>query len=146
MGCCSSSDYAVLDDEISLADNVLPTLPNATRLKDCPAESETSLKCLFQEFDRDGDGLISAEELHAGLLLLKKSPSKAAVSRIMKTAHLSCAPANTVEFKGFALALLSRRSLLYDFLYEGHDTKEELEREIEEERKKGKGWRGMFSG
>jgi len=98
-----------------------------TKLKNISESQEKQLRKLFAEFDHGGDNLISYEELQSGLILLKKSPSQKALNRIMKTAHLSAAPKNHIEFKGFALALLSRRSVLYDFLYEGYDTAEELE-------------------
>ena len=145
MGCCWSDDgYARLVEDISLTDNILPHLPEASKLKDCTEADERALRKLFSKFDQDGDNLINYDELHAGLCLLGKSPSKKSLTRIVKTAHLSSAPSGTIEFKGFALALLSRRSLLYDYMYEGFDTVEELAKEIEDEKKKGNKW-NIFS-
>ena len=119
MGCCfSGEDYAPVSDQVSLADNLLPRFTSGvTRPRDLSEEEAAGLKALFDEFaEGEGDDTISREGLERGLVLLKKNPSKKAVGRIMKTCHLSSAPAGRVDFKGFSLAVLSRKGLLYEFL------------------------------
>lgn len=98
---------------------------------------------LFECFDVNKEGTLGADEIKDGLVAYGKSPSNKSVQRILKQMHLSQAPANRVEFKGFALGIISRRSLLWDFLYDGYDTRADMEREIMEAEKRGRGW-GRF--
>ena len=70
-------------------------------------------------FDTSKEGTLGSNEIKDGLTTFGKSPSNKSVQRILKQIHLSQAPVNRVEFKGFALGIISRRSLLYDFLYDG---------------------------
>jgi len=149
MGCCcssSSSGYTLLDD-ISLADQQLPIFPESVcKLRDCTPFQTSQLKRLFVEFDLDGDDLISLEELEQGLKTLKKNPSRKAKERMLRQMHMSSSPSKShIELKGFCLAILSRRSLLYSFLYEpDFDTLAELEEEKREDERKGRTLLGKF--
>lgn len=138
MGCCSSQ-YSRLSEEISLADRILPQIPSTTsKIRDLTASEKNQLQRLFEDFDRDNEGHITLEDFRVGLLTYGKSPSKRSLERIIKQAHLSSAPKDAVDSKGFMLAICSRRSLIWEFLYTEFDTIEELEKES---MKKNKGWR-----
>ena len=104
----------------SLYDKTLPKIPSTCRrIKDLTESEKNQLIALFECFDTSKEGTLGSNEIKDGLTTFGKSPSNKPVQRILKQMHLSQAPANRVEFKGFALGIISRRSLLYDFLYDG---------------------------
>ena len=145
MGCCCGKDYERLSNEISLVDNLMPIIPEeVTKLRDCSKPQARQLAKLFELFDSNESKTITSEELKVGLITLGKTPSKKSLTRMIKQMHLSSAPNNEIEFKGFSMAIISRRSLLYDFLYSRFDTIDEAEAEIEEEKQKGKGFLGSI--
>ncbi len=144
MGCCfgkSADDYEALVNTISLHDKVLPHLPDSvTKLRDCTPNHEAQLQKLFGLFDVDGDGFVNADDLETGIRKTGKTPSQKMIERMVKQMHLSAAPKDAVEYKGFAMAIVSRRSHLFDYLYTTFDTLEEFN--AEQEAKKKKSWFG----
>ena len=138
MGCCTSQ-YSRLSEEISLADRILPNIPPTTsKLRDLTSSERSQLLRLFSDFSSQNSSHLTLEDLRSGLVTFGKSPSTRSLQRIIKQCHLSSAPKDTVDEKGFMLAICSRRSLLWEFLYTDYDTVEELEKES---MKKTKGWR-----
>ena len=138
MGCCFGKEYERLSNEISLADNLMPIIPpEISKLRECNTNQQRQLSKLFEEFAISNSKTLTLTSLTIGFQKIGKTLSTKAGTRMIKQMHLSAAPPNEVEFKGFAMAIISRRSILYDFLYSDFDTKEEKEMEEEEAKKKG---------
>jgi len=130
--CCLVSEYAQLVEEISLEDNCLPFFPDTlTKLRDCSKTQTEQLNGLFACFDLNNDNHIDRDELNGGLQKLKKHASNRALDRMIKQMHMSSSSKkDAVEIKGFSMAILSKRSLLYEFLYTDFDTLLEWEEEV----------------
>mmetsp|Transcript_30442 Transcript_30442/g.60471 ORF Transcript_30442/g.60471 Transcript_30442/m.60471 type:complete len:144 (+) Transcript_30442:368-799(+) len=140
MGCCTSK-YSRLSETISLTDRILPLIsPDTTKIRDLTTSERSQLDSLFNEFDESGKGFVDFDDLRAGLTTFGKHPSSHALHRIVKQTHLSSAPPNSICKKGFMLAICSRRSLLWEFLYTEYDTEKELEDELKKAKGGGK-WR-----
>ena len=140
MGCCTSK-YSRLSESISLADRILPIIAaETTKIRDLTASERSQLDSLFNEFDAASRNSISFDDLREGLVTFGKHPSTHALHRIIKQTHLSSAPPNEICKKGFMLAICSRRSLLWEFLYTEYDTEKELEDELKKAKGGGK-WR-----
>ena len=146
MGCCfgksTEDDYEQLVNTISLHDKVFPTIPDTViKLRDCTPNHEAQLQKLFSLFDDDSDGFLTQEDLESGIRKVGKTPSQKMLDRCVKQMHLSGAPAEQIDYKGFAMAILSRRSHLFDYLYTDFDTLDEFNAE-QESKKRTRGWFG----